>query len=184
MNDRININRNLIRFGISLSLLGILIFIMKLSFLAENSIMNLAITIDLLLIVPLVYFLLIRKTEISKTTIVPVMIIGLLIGSYFWPKESQRYLTIFKIWALPIIELSMDYFGLTMPVISVKRCHFERSFKEGYRIFANFRIAIQFFHGGLDLYPIMIQLCDTAPKEYIINTIEKRYNEKSKFVLS
>ena len=105
MNHTININ--LIRFGIPLCLLGILIFIMKSPFHAENGIMNLAITIDLLLIVPLLYFLLIRKTEIPKTTVVLVMIIGLLIGSYFLPKESQTYLTIFKIWILPIVELSI-----------------------------------------------------------------------------
>lgn len=78
--------------------------------------MNLAITIDLLLIVPLVYFLLIRKSEIPNTTVIPIMIIGLLVGSYFMPRESQTYLSIFKTWALPVIEISI----LTFVIIKVR----------------------------------------------------------------
>lgn len=116
MNRTINLNRNLIAFGVPLSLLMILIFLIKSSILQGNDTLNLAITADLLLTVPLVYFLLIRKTEIPKTTVIPVMIIGLLIGSYLLPKESQTYLTLFKTWALPIIELSV----LTFVVIKVR----------------------------------------------------------------
>ena len=107
MNKAINLNRNIINFGIPLSLLVVLIFLMKSSLFTENSTMSLAITIDLLLSVPLVYFLLIRKSQIPKTTVVPIMIIGLLIGSYFLPKENQQYLDIFKFWLLPFIELAV-----------------------------------------------------------------------------
>ncbi len=106
MNRTVHINRNLINFGIPLALLGILILLMKSSFPSGNDSLNLAITADLLLTVPLVYFLLIRKSEIPNTTIIPVLIIGLLIGSYFLPQESQTYLSIFKTWALPVIEIS------------------------------------------------------------------------------
>lgn len=117
MNRTITLNRSIIIVGIPLILFGILIFLMESSFFIGNTTMNLAISIDLLLIVPLVYFLLIRKSEISKTTVVPVMIIGLLIGSLFLPKESQTYLTIFKTWALPVIEISI----LTFVIIKVRR---------------------------------------------------------------
>lgn len=106
MNRTLHINRNLINFGIPLALLGTLILLMKSSFLNGNDTLNFAITVDLLLIVPLVYFLLIRKSEIPKTTVIPVMIIGLLVGSYFLPQQSQTYLSIFKTWALPVIEIS------------------------------------------------------------------------------
>ena len=116
MNRTLNLSRNLITFGVPLSLLVILIFLIKSSILKGNDTLNLAITADLLLTVPIVYFLLIRKTEIPKTTVVPVMIVGLLIGSYFLPKESQSYLTLFKTWALPVIELSI----LTFVVIKVR----------------------------------------------------------------
>lgn len=116
MNRAIHINRNLINFGIPLALLGTLILLMKSSFLNGNDTLNFAITADLLLIVPLVYFLLIRKSEIPNTTVIPVMIIGLLIGSYFLPQESQTYLSIFKTWALPVIEISI----LTFVIIKVR----------------------------------------------------------------
>jgi hypothetical protein len=83
---------------------------MKSSFPNGNDILNFAITADLLLTVPLVYFLLIRNTEIPKTTVIPVMIIGLVVGSYVLPQESQTYLAIFKTWVLPVIEISIVIF--------------------------------------------------------------------------
>ena len=116
MNRTILLNRNLINFGIPLGLLAILIFLIKSSFMKGNDTLSLAITADLLLTVPLVYFLLIRKSQIPKTTVIPVMVIGLLIGSYFLPKESQTYLELFKNWALPVIELSI----LTFVIIKVR----------------------------------------------------------------
>ncbi len=116
MNRTLNINRSLINFGIPLILLGILVFLMKSSILPQNSAISLAITLDLLLTVPLVYFLLIRKSNIPKTTVVPVMIVGLLIGSTLLPAASQTYLTLFKTWALPIIEISV----LTFVIIKVR----------------------------------------------------------------
>ena len=107
MNRTFKLNNNLVIFGLPISLLAILILIMKSTWLTTNDPLNLAITVDLLLTVPLVYFLLIRKTEIPKTTVLPVVIIGLLLGSYFLPTESQSYLTLFKAWVLPVIEISV-----------------------------------------------------------------------------
>lgn len=90
MNREIHINQNVINFGIPLALFGTLILLMKSSFLNGNDTLNFAITADLLLTVPVVYFLLIRKSEIPNTTAVPVMIIGLLVGSFFIPQESNN----------------------------------------------------------------------------------------------
>jgi len=92
MNRTLNINRSLINFGIPLILLGILVFLMKSSILPQNSAIGLAITLDLLLTVPLVYFLLIRKSNIPKTTVVPVMIVGLLIGSTLLPAARNLHI--------------------------------------------------------------------------------------------
>lgn len=110
INKSIVLNRNLINFAIPLALLGTLVLLMKSSFLNENDILNFAITADLLLTVPLVYFLLIRKYAIPNTTVIPFMIIGLVLGFYFLPQESQVYLEMFKTWALPVIELSLVTF--------------------------------------------------------------------------
>jgi SNF family Na+-dependent transporter len=65
------------------------------------------ITVDLLLTVPFVYFLLIRKTSIPKTTVVPFLILGIIICSIILPSENQYFLNLFKIWVLPIIEISI-----------------------------------------------------------------------------
>ncbi|MGK7389177.1 MAG: hypothetical protein ACNS60_02460 [Candidatus Cyclobacteriaceae bacterium M2_1C_046] len=110
MNRTLDLNRSLISFGVPIILLAILILLMKSQLLVGNEILSIAITIDLLLLVPFVYFLLIRKSEIPNTTVVPVMIVGLLIGSYFLPKESQNYLQLFKTWALPVVEVSILIF--------------------------------------------------------------------------
>ncbi len=107
MNGTIFLSRNLITFGVTVSLFGILILLIKSPFLPGNETLVMGITADLLLIVPLVYFLLIRKTEIPKTTVIPIMIIGLFIGTYFLPNESQYYLNIFKTWIFPIVEISV-----------------------------------------------------------------------------
>ncbi|MBO3696839.1 hypothetical protein [Roseivirga sp. E12] len=116
MNRAFHISRHLITFGIPLSLLAILVIFIKSSTFTGGNTIDLAITADLLLTVPLIYLLLIRKTDIPKTTVVPVMVIGLLVGTYFLPKENQTYLMLFKTWALPIIELSV----LTFVVFKVR----------------------------------------------------------------
>lgn len=74
---------------------------------ANPSILSTGITFDLLLTVPLVYFLLIRKTSIPKTTVVPILIIGIVICTLILPTENQYYLNLFKTWILPIVELSI-----------------------------------------------------------------------------
>ncbi len=121
MNKSISINRNLINFGIPFGLLAVLILLMKSSLSNGNNAFNIGITIDLLLTVPLVYYLLIRKSEIPKTTVIPLMTIGLLIGSYILPLESQTYLLIFKTWALPVIKVSILAFFIHKVCLVIKK---------------------------------------------------------------
>lgn len=104
MDKNYTLNQNFLIFGIPLGLLAILVLLMNSSFIIGNTTLNHAISIDLLLTVPLVYLFLIRKTKIPKTTVVPVMVLGLLVGSYFLPKNDQTYLTFFKNWILPLVE--------------------------------------------------------------------------------
>lgn len=117
MNRALHLNRYLISFGIPLGLLGVLVLIMRSPLLAWNNTLTLAVTFDLILTIPIIYFLLIRKTAIPKTTVIPFIVMGLIIGTYFLPKDSQGYLNLFKTWALPIIELSI----LTLVVIKFRR---------------------------------------------------------------
>ena len=89
-------------------IIGLMIFITKSSSFQMNpDSLAIGITFDLLLIVPFIYFLLIRKTNIPKTTILPFLIVGVLICSIIIPLENQYYLNLFKTWILPIVELSV-----------------------------------------------------------------------------
>lgn len=118
MNKALNLQKNLIIFGIPLLIIGIMVLISKSTiFNANPSILSTGITFDLLLTVPLVYFLLIRKTSIPKTTVVPILIIGIVICSLILPTENQHYLNLFKTWVLPIVEL----FILSFVIFKVRK---------------------------------------------------------------
>jgi len=108
MNKTLNLQKTLIIFGVPLTIIGLMIAISKSPIFSTNaSILSTGITFDLLLIVPLIYFLLIRKTSIPKTTVVPFFIIGILTCSLILPLENQYYLNLFKTWVLPIVQLSI-----------------------------------------------------------------------------
>ncbi|MCV9386120.1 hypothetical protein [Reichenbachiella ulvae] len=62
---------------------------------------------DLTLTAPLVYLIMIWKTKIPKLSVVPVLGLGILIGTYIIPASHQLPLTIFKSYVLPLVELSV-----------------------------------------------------------------------------
>lgn len=64
-----------------------------------------ALIIDFTLTLPLIYFLLIRKKKISKLSIVPVFILGMLISSLVIPETEQGTLTFILNWIFPFVEL-------------------------------------------------------------------------------
>ena len=101
------LNRTLLTLGIPLGLLGILVALMLSPWYQSGHGLDWAITVDLVVLVPLVYLALIWKTRIPKTTVVPVMVVGLVLGMALLPKEDQTYLLAFKTWALPFVELGL-----------------------------------------------------------------------------
>jgi hypothetical protein len=108
MNIDLKLQKNLIIFGIPLLIVGIVLAISKSPiFIANPNSLSIGIIFDLLLTVPLVYFLLIRKTNIPKTTVVPFLIFGVITCSFILPTEHQTYLSLFKIWVLPVVEISI-----------------------------------------------------------------------------
>lgn len=78
------------------------------------------ITADVLLTIPFIYFLLIRKTSISKLTVVPITIAGVILASFIIPEEHQTILNYFKTWVLPIIELLIVSFIIFKVVKTIK----------------------------------------------------------------
>ena len=90
--------------------IGVYFFVKSTYYIENTSALRFAISADLLLTIPFIYFLLIRKTSIPKTTVVPVMLLGLLIGFSILPSTDQIYLQQFKTYFLPVIELSVAGF--------------------------------------------------------------------------
>ncbi len=112
----------LLIFGIPILIIGLMILIAKSSIFATNpNSLSVGITFDLLITVPLIYFLLIKKTNIPKITALPLMILGMLIGFMILPTSYQYYLDIFKIWALPVIELSIVSYVIYNANRAIKR---------------------------------------------------------------
>ena len=91
-------------------LFSIFIFTQSASFINNADTLSAYLILDLLLTVPLVYYLVIRKTEIPKTTVVPVIIIGLIMGYYLLPVDQHHYLDMFKQFGVPVIEVSVMVF--------------------------------------------------------------------------
>ncbi|MGQ7855534.1 hypothetical protein ACUN24_14975 [Pedobacter sp. WC2501] len=98
-------NRKIINYSLPFVFFGVLILLIKTDYFKNSQLLSLAVTIDLLISIPIIYYLIIRKSEINKTTVLPILLIGILIGSFFLPKEDQAYLNLFKIWILPVVEL-------------------------------------------------------------------------------
>jgi len=110
--------RNILAFFIPILLLTIVFtltqFVKPLAH--KNTFYN-VIVLDLVLTIPLVYFLLIRKINIPKTTIVPFFIIGVVIASYTIPEDYQSLLQAVKTWIIPVVEVSV----LTYIIISIRK---------------------------------------------------------------
>ena len=95
-------------FGLPLLIFGTMALLVSSPyFKSRPDLISLGVTVDLLLTAPLLYFVLIRKTRIPGTTVVPVLFAGVVLGSFILPAENQMYLDLFKTWALPVIEFSV-----------------------------------------------------------------------------
>lgn len=74
-------------------------------FAAENELLSTGILADLLVTAPLVYLLAIRKSDVSKLTVIRVFIIELLFASIILHAHSGVVLKFIKTWISPMIEL-------------------------------------------------------------------------------
>ena len=71
----------------------------------SNELLSNGILADLLITAPLVYFLAIRKSNVSKLTTTSVFIVGLLFAGFILRTHTNPHLEIIKTWVLPIIEV-------------------------------------------------------------------------------
>ncbi len=106
------ISRNyLLIFGIPLLLISALFLVINSSFYIKYpNELSVGITLDLLLTMPVVYFLIIRKKEIPKITIVSLFVIGIVVASLIIPQQHQSLLSQIKTFILPVAELGLFCF--------------------------------------------------------------------------
>lgn len=82
---------------------------------------NLALSVDLLITLPFIYFLSIRKTRIPGTTILLVMVAGLFMGKAILPPEDQKVLEFFQKNIIPLAEaLILVYILFQVSIFIIK----------------------------------------------------------------
>lgn len=106
-------------------------------FLMHPKSFSLGISVDLLLTVPLMFFFLIKNTKIPKTAVVPLMVLGMLLGYTILPKENQQFLDYFKNWVLPFIEVGVVFFVGYKMYFSVKE--FKKNKSSGFDFYTTVR---------------------------------------------
>jgi hypothetical protein len=74
------------------------------TFKLNQELLSNAIVIDLLITAPLAYFFVIRKSTVSKLTVIRVFVVGLLIAGLILNAHSNTLLYLIKTWVSPIIE--------------------------------------------------------------------------------
>ncbi|WP_396638388.1 hypothetical protein [Maribacter sp. R77961] len=122
MTKTLNLQRSLFLIAVPLFIMAIMVGISQSSFLRSNSNpLSIGITFDLLLTAPLIYFLLIRRTNIPKFTVLPFLILGMVVGSFIIPVEYQYYLNLFRVWVFPIIELAVLSYVIFNVIHAIKK---------------------------------------------------------------
>ncbi|MFT7589068.1 MAG: hypothetical protein ACI959_001282 [Limisphaerales bacterium] len=110
-------NTGLINFkkGLSIStfpllLIGAMLIISRT--MLHNQTMVIALTLDFVITLPIVWYFSIRKTKIPKLTVVTAFILGMLLASFLIPKEEQYLLNQIKTFVFPLVELGVSGFVL------------------------------------------------------------------------
>lgn len=107
--------------GLFLAAIGLMLAtgfaITQSSYYAENrSLLALAITCDLTLLVPLLYSFWARRNRVAAITVIPVFVLSLLIASLIIPRPQQQYLDFIKFSLVPIEIFAAGYL-----VIKIRR---------------------------------------------------------------
>lgn len=96
-------------FGLPLiiGLYASLFFIIRTPDIWVNESISFAFTFDFLVLIPIVYFLIIRKTAIPNISIVPLLVLSMILSGLVLPESQQWYLNGFKTWIFPLVEITV-----------------------------------------------------------------------------
>ncbi len=75
----------------------------------QADLFSMALTIDLCVVIPVIYFLSIHKTRISKVTVIPVILLSYLWAGFIIPSNNQSYLQTIKWVFIPIEFFAAAY---------------------------------------------------------------------------
>ena len=90
-------------------------------FKTNSDLLSNAILIDILVVAPFIYFLAIRKSNVSKLTVTRVFIVGLIVAGFVLNAHSNTLLQIIKTWISPIIECVVIFFIVSKFYIANKK---------------------------------------------------------------
>lgn len=108
MDGTLSPKRTFVIVGVPMLITGLIIALVNSPYYNEDpERLSGGIVFDLLVTSPLLYYLLIRKTSIPKTTVAAMVIFGLVVSSIVLPSENQFYLDQFKTWGMPLLEISV-----------------------------------------------------------------------------
>ncbi len=103
---------NILKVGILLSIVALSFAVARSSIILVHPEFATAITIDLTLTLPLAYLFFIRKTRISRLTVLGLFIFGIIFASFILPADNRNFLGWIKLFAFPVLELgSLSYVG-------------------------------------------------------------------------
>lgn len=95
----------------SVFIIGVCFLIVQSAYYSSNTdLFSLAITIDLVFFIPLIYFLLIRKRKTSKITIIPVIILSYIVAAFLLPSIDHAYLEMTKMLLVPLELFAVGFF--------------------------------------------------------------------------
>ena len=79
-------------------------------FISNQELLSSAIVFDLLITAPLLYFIAIRKSSISKLTVFRIFLAGVLFAGWIMNTNSSAFLQIIRTWISPVIEITLITF--------------------------------------------------------------------------
>lgn len=110
--DQINVLTNTLKVSFLLSIVAVAVYFASFSAYIGEPLLASAITFDLILTLPIAYWLFIRKTSLSKKTIPILVSVGFVIAMIILPPDNRTFFNYLLYYGAPLIELAfISYAG-------------------------------------------------------------------------
>lgn len=112
MEKKLTLPHKILIYGVPLLVISSTLYLALGGYLQQHPNLVMPLTLDLMITVPIIYFLAIRKTDIPKFSIISIFVIGTVISTKALPHEAFPALDIIEMIVLPIVELGVISFLL------------------------------------------------------------------------